>query len=44
MLSILDAQVADVDRHLKELVTPHAELVALKTKANRLPAEEGCYC
>ena len=44
MLSILDAQVADVDRHLGELVALRAELVARKTKVDRLPAEEGCYC
>ena len=44
VLSVLDAQVADVDRRLGELVALRAELVALKAKADRLPTESGCYC
>jgi hypothetical protein len=44
VLSVLDVQVTDVDRRLGELVALRAELVVLKTKADRLPAEEGCYC
>lgn len=44
MLQVLDAQVADVDRRLGELVALRAELVALKAKADRLPADDECYC
>lgn len=44
VLSVLDAQVADVDRRLGELVALRAELMSLKAKADRLPAESGCYC
>ncbi|MDA8379328.1 MAG: heavy metal-responsive transcriptional regulator [Actinomycetota bacterium] len=44
VLQVLDAQVADVDRRLGELVALRAELVALKAKADRLPADDECYC
>ena len=44
VLSVLDAQVADVDRRLGELVALRAELMSLKARADRLPAEDGCYC
>lgn len=44
VLQVLDAQVADIDRRLGELVALRAELMELKAKADRLPAEEGCYC
>lgn len=44
VLSVLDAQVADVDRRLGELVALRSELVALKATADRLPSEGACYC
>lgn len=44
VLSVLDAQVADVDRRLGELVALRAELMTLKAKADRLPSGSGRYC
>ncbi len=44
VLSVLDAQVADIDRRIGELVALRAELVALKARADRLPPDGACYC
>jgi DNA-binding transcriptional MerR regulator len=44
VLSVLIAQVTDVDRRLGELVALRAELLSLKARADRLPADGACYC
>ena len=44
VLGVLDRQVADLDRRMAEMAHLRHELIALKGKADRLPAEEGCYC
>lgn len=44
VLTVLDAQVAGIDRRLGELVALRAELTALKERAGTLPAESGCRC
>lgn len=44
VLSVLDTQVAEMDRRISELVRLRAELVALKDKADQLPSEGACYC
>ena len=44
VLSVLDAQVANLDRRIGELVGLRADLVALKARADRLPSEGACYC
>ena len=44
VLSVLDTQVADIDRRLGELVVLRAELLALKSKADQLPPDDSCYC
>jgi DNA-binding transcriptional MerR regulator len=44
VLGVLDRQVADLDRRMAEMAHLRRELITLKGKADRLPAEEGCYC
>jgi DNA-binding transcriptional MerR regulator len=44
VLSVLDTQVADLDRRIGELVSLRADLVALKAAADRLPTEGASYC
>jgi DNA-binding transcriptional MerR regulator len=44
VLGVLDRQVADLDRRMAEMAHLRRELIALKGKADRLPAEDGCYC
>lgn len=44
VLSVLDAQLADIDRHVGELVALRAELLELKAKADHLPEDGACYC
>lgn len=44
VLSVLDIQVADLDRRIGELVALRADLVAVKAAADRLPSEGACYC
>ncbi len=44
VLSVLEAQLADMDRRIGELVRLRAELVALKDRADRLPTDGACYC
>ncbi len=44
VLDVLDRQVADLDRRMAEMAKLRQELIALKGKADRLPAIEGCYC
>ena len=44
VLSVLEAQTADIDRRIGELVRLRAELVALKERADQLPVEDACYC
>lgn len=44
VLSVLEAQVADMDRRIGELVRLRAELVDLKDRAQRLPTGGACYC
>ena len=44
VLGVLDRQVADLDRRMAEMARLRGELIALKGKADRLPADDGCYC
>lgn len=44
VLSVLQAQLADIDRRIGELVRLRADLVSLKDRADQLPADAGCYC
>lgn len=44
VLSVLEAQVVDIDRRIGELVRLRAELVALKDRAGQLPTDDACYC
>ncbi len=44
VLSVLEAQLAGMDRRIGELVRLRAELVALKDRADRLPTDGACYC
>ena len=44
VLGVLDRQVADLDRRMAEMAQLREELIALKGKADRLPADDGCYC
>lgn len=44
VLSLLEAQVTDIDRRIGELHALRRELIALKARADELPAEEACYC
>lgn len=43
VLSVVEAQVADIDRRLGELVRLRAELVALRDRASQL-SDDGGYC
>lgn len=44
VLSALDTQVSDIDRRIGELVALRAELLALRSRADRLAPDEACYC
>ena len=44
VLTVLDRQVADIDRRLGELVALRSELIELKAKADQLPQGAGRYC
>jgi DNA-binding transcriptional MerR regulator len=44
VLLVLDTQLSDIDRRIGELVRLRAELVALKGRADQLPAADGGYC
>ena len=44
VLGVLDRQVADLDRRMEEMRRLRRELVALKTDADRLAPDPGCYC
>ena len=44
VLSVLAAQLSDIDRRIGELVRLRAELVALKDRADQLATGDACYC
>ena len=44
VLSVLDAQLSDIDRRIGELVRLRAELVTLKGRADQLLTGDACYC
>lgn len=44
VLGVLDRQVADLDRRMAEMAELRRELIWLKSKADELPRDEGCYC
>lgn len=44
VLSLLDAQVTDIDQRISELESLRRDLIALKARADGLPSEPSCYC
>lgn len=44
VLSVLQAQLVDIDRRIGELVRLRADLANLEDRADQLPADSGCYC
>ena len=44
VLTVLDRQVADLDRRMAEMAELRRELIALKDEADQLPPDPGCYC
>jgi len=44
VLEVLDRQVGDLDRRMAEMAELRDQLMALKAKADELPANGGCYC
>ena len=44
VVGLLDRQVADLDRRLREMARLRQELVDLKEAADRLPPDPACYC
>jgi DNA-binding transcriptional MerR regulator len=44
VLGVLERQVGDLDRRIRELQDLRAELVALQARADLLPVGDTCYC
>ena len=44
VLTVLDAQLSDVDRRIGELVRLRADLESLKDKADQLTGDDASYC
>lgn len=44
VLSVLQSQLADIDRRIGELVRLRADLLSLKETADQLPADPGGFC
>ncbi len=44
VLSALDRRLADIDRTIAELTDVRSNLADLKSRADRLPPDDSCYC